>query len=171
MAAMISFITCIWQGVTNSWQHLLVARVFLGLGLGPKSATVPVYGAECAPPLIRGGLVMMYQIWTAFGIMFGYVMNFAFRNVPDPAGIRGLNWRLMLGSVSLYVYFMRSLMEIEHLNYIGRDPCAANCSPSILLPGISPLVHDERKIWQSVRIAAPPTAYRSSSCARPLLCV
>ncbi|KAI0696769.1 hypothetical protein C8T65DRAFT_583196 [Cerioporus squamosus] len=101
VAALFSFVTCIWQGVTNSWQHLLVARFFLGFGLGPKSATVPVYGAECAPPLIRGGLVMMYQTWTAFGIMFGYVMNFAFRNVPDPAGIRGLNWRLMLGSAGV----------------------------------------------------------------------
>ena len=43
----------------------------------------------------------MFQTWTAFGIMFGYVMNFAFRNVRDPPGIRGFNWRLMLGSVSV----------------------------------------------------------------------
>ena len=103
VAGVFSFVTCIWQSVTNSWPHLFVARFFLGFGLGPKSATVPVYSAECAPPLIRGALVMMFQTWTAFGIMFGYVMNFAFRNVPDPAGIRGLNWRLMLGSVSVPV--------------------------------------------------------------------
>ncbi|KAI0696760.1 hypothetical protein C8T65DRAFT_663212 [Cerioporus squamosus] len=101
VAGVFSFVTCIWQGVTNSWQHLLVARFFLGFGLGPKSATVPVYSAECAPPLIRGALVMMFQTWTAFGIMFGYVVNFAFRSVPDPAGIRGLNWRLMLGSAGI----------------------------------------------------------------------
>ena len=42
---------------------------------------------------------MMWQTWTAFGIMIGYVMDLAFQNVPDPSGIRGLNWRLMLGSV------------------------------------------------------------------------
>ncbi|TFK86319.1 hypothetical protein K466DRAFT_156742 [Polyporus arcularius HHB13444] len=98
LAALVGFIVCIWQGLTNSWQHLLVARFFLGLSLGPNSATVPVYSAECAPPLIRGALVMMFQTWTAFGIMFGYVMNFAFRGIPDQGGIRGLNWRLMLGS-------------------------------------------------------------------------
>ena len=47
MTAMFSFLTCIWQGVTNSWPHLFVARFVLGLGIGPKSATVPVYSAEC----------------------------------------------------------------------------------------------------------------------------
>ena len=43
---------------------------------------------------------MMWQTWTAFGIMLGYVMDIAFEKVPDPPHIRGLNWRLMLGSVS-----------------------------------------------------------------------
>ncbi len=46
VAAVFSFATCIWQGVTNSWPHLFVARFFLGIGIGPKSATVPVYSAE-----------------------------------------------------------------------------------------------------------------------------
>ena len=104
--------------MTNSWPHLFVcpfrdlatlkylqpnfqaARFVLGLGIGPKSATVPVYAAECAPPAIRGALVMMWQTWTAFGIMFGYLVDVAFEKVPDQSGITGLNWRLMLGSVS-----------------------------------------------------------------------
>lgn len=47
ITAAFSFLTCIWQGVTNSWQHLFIARFFLGLGIGPKSSTVPVYAAEC----------------------------------------------------------------------------------------------------------------------------
>ena len=46
VSAVFSFATCIWQGVTNSWPHLFVARFFLGIGIGPKSATVPVYSAE-----------------------------------------------------------------------------------------------------------------------------
>ncbi|PIL24778.1 MFS general substrate transporter [Ganoderma sinense ZZ0214-1] len=112
VSAVFSFATCIWQGVTNSWPHLFVARFFLGIGIGPKSATVPVYSAECAPPLIRGALVMMWQTWTAFGIMFGYLVDVAFEKVPDQSSIHGLNWRLMLGSagvpaviVALQVYF------------------------------------------------------------------
>ena len=86
--------------MTNSWQHLFVARLILGFGIGPKSATVPVYAAECTPPAIRGALVMMWQMWTAFGIMIGTVMSLAFYHVGDRAGVTGLNWRLMLGSVS-----------------------------------------------------------------------
>ncbi|EEB95727.1 hypothetical protein MPER_05258, partial [Moniliophthora perniciosa FA553] len=57
VTAVFSFITCIWQGLTNNWWHLFIARFALGLGIGPKSATVPVYSAECAPPAIRGALV------------------------------------------------------------------------------------------------------------------
>lgn len=45
-------------------DHMLT---FQGLGIGPKSSTVPVYSAECAPAPIRGALVMMWQMWTAFG--------------------------------------------------------------------------------------------------------
>lgn len=40
-------------------------------------------------------------MWTAFGIMLGYVADLAFQNVPDSSGIIGLNWRLMLGSAGL----------------------------------------------------------------------
>ncbi|KIY53043.1 hypothetical protein FISHEDRAFT_69189 [Fistulina hepatica ATCC 64428] len=99
--ALLSFLTCIWQGVTNSWPHLFAARFVLGLGIGPKSATVPVYAAECAPPPIRGALVMMWQMWTAFGIMIGYVIDLAFFQVPDSSNITGLKWRLMLSSAGI----------------------------------------------------------------------
>ena len=107
ITATISFLACIWQAVTNSWPHLFIARFVLGLGIGPKSATVPVYAAECAPSPIRGALVMMWQTWTAFGIMIGYVAVLAFFRVPNKPHITGLNWRLMLASVSFgpsYLY-------------------------------------------------------------------
>ncbi|OKL60740.1 hypothetical protein UA08_04244 [Talaromyces atroroseus] len=94
------FISCffaavasIWQGVANSWVNLFIARFVLGLGIGPKSSTVPVYAAECAPAPIRGALVMMWQMWTAFGIMLGNIMGVAFMGVS-----KDLSWRLMLGS-------------------------------------------------------------------------
>ncbi|KAF8461334.1 MFS sugar transporter [Kalaharituber pfeilii] len=93
----ISCLTCLWQGFVNSWWHLLIARFFLGFGIGPKSSTVPVYAAECAPPAIRGALVMMWQMWTAFGIMLGFIADVAFYNVHSDR-IQGLNWRMMLAS-------------------------------------------------------------------------
>ncbi|KAI6019317.1 hypothetical protein PISMIDRAFT_100070 [Pisolithus microcarpus 441] len=101
VTCMISFLTCIWSAVTNSWWHLFISRFFLGFGIGPKSATVPVYSAECAPAAIRGALVMMWQMWTAFGIGFGDLIDLVFYFIPDSGGIKGLNWRLMLASAGV----------------------------------------------------------------------
>jgi len=102
----ISFVTCIWSAFTNSWIHLFVARFFLGFGIGPKSATVPVYAAECSPAPIRGALVMMWQMWTAFGIMLGDLLDVAFYFVHDRHGATGLNWRLMLGSAGVPAFIV-----------------------------------------------------------------
>ncbi|KAI6118445.1 hypothetical protein F5141DRAFT_619625 [Pisolithus sp. B1] len=101
VCCLISFVTCIWSALTGSWWHLFIARFFLGIGIGPKSATVPVYAAECSPAAIRGALVMMWQMWTAFGIFLGTLVDLAFYYVPDAGGINGLNWRLMLASAGI----------------------------------------------------------------------
>lgn len=93
LSCAIAAIASIWEGVANSWVNLFIARFVLGLGIGSKSTTVPVYAAECSPAPIRGALVMMWQMWTAFGIMLGNIMGVAFGGLaPD------LGWRLMLGS-------------------------------------------------------------------------
>lgn len=92
---------CLWQGFVNSWWHMFIARFFLGFGIGPKSATCPIYAAETSPPQIRGALVMQFQMWTAFGIMLGFVADLVFFKVSDPPHILGLNWRLMMSSAML----------------------------------------------------------------------
>ncbi|KAH3664019.1 hypothetical protein OGAPHI_004733 [Ogataea philodendri] len=102
----ISAVTCIWSALTNNWYHLFISRFFLGFGIGPKSTTVPVYSSECAPAKIRGSLVMMWQMWTAFGIMLGDVMSLAFYKVPSHSIHKGLEWRLMLGSASLPAFLV-----------------------------------------------------------------
>ncbi|KAJ5198788.1 uncharacterized protein N7498_007905 [Penicillium cinerascens] len=93
ISCFIAAVASVWEGVCNSWVNLFLARFVLGLGIGSKSSTVPVYAAECSPAPIRGALVMMWQMWTAFGIMLGNIMGVAFMNVGND-----LNWRLMLGS-------------------------------------------------------------------------
>ncbi|KAJ9649279.1 hypothetical protein H2199_000054 [Coniosporium tulheliwenetii] len=98
LTCLFSAIACFWQGFVNSWWHMFIARFALGFGIGPKSATVPIYAAETTPPAIRGALVMQWQMWTAFGIMVGYAADLAFYAVPDTPTITGLNWRLMMAS-------------------------------------------------------------------------
>ncbi|CAM1506272.1 Fc.00g059130.m01.CDS01 [Cosmosporella sp. VM-42] len=96
ISCFIAAVASIWEGVANSWVNLFVARFVLGFGIGPKSSTVPVYAAECAPAPIRGALVMQWQMWTAFGIMLGNIMGVAFG--PSTGIDPSLGWRLMLGS-------------------------------------------------------------------------
>jgi MFS family permease len=47
---------------------------------------------ENAPTNIRGGLVMSWQLWTAFGIFLGTCANLIVANTGD------ISWRLQLGS-------------------------------------------------------------------------
>ncbi|KAF1990695.1 putative MFS myo-inositol transporter [Aulographum hederae CBS 113979] len=108
IGCVVSVISSFWQAVTNSWWHLFLARFLMGFAIGAKSSTTPVYGAECSPAIIRGALVMMWQMWTAFGIMLGFIASVAFYNVQPPAGAnyQFLNWRLMLGSAGLPPLFV-----------------------------------------------------------------
>ncbi|KZL79900.1 mfs sugar transporter [Colletotrichum incanum] len=106
ISCLVSALACFWQAFTNTWWHMFIARFMLGFGIGPKSATTPIFAAECAPPRLRGALVMQWQMWTAFGIMLGYVADLAFYYVPDRGGIVGLNWRLMMGSAMIPAVFV-----------------------------------------------------------------
>ena len=64
LSCFIAAVASIWEAVANSWVNLFISRFVLGLGIGSKSTTVPVYAAECSPAPIRGALVMMWQMWT-----------------------------------------------------------------------------------------------------------
>ncbi|KAJ7586385.1 hypothetical protein C8J56DRAFT_828274 [Mycena floridula] len=85
----------IGSAFAQTWPQLLVTRLLLGLGVAPKACTVPVYAAENTPASIRGGLVMSWQLWTAFGIFLGTAANLVLFQVGKDA------WRLQLGSAFL----------------------------------------------------------------------
>lgn len=95
----ISALTGILQAGARTWHDFLVARLLLGIAVGAKSSTTPVYVAEAAPKDIRGALTMMWQMWTAFGIMLGYAAALALQNVD----FMGANtqWRWMMGLTSV----------------------------------------------------------------------
>jgi hypothetical protein len=65
-----------------------------------------MYAAENSPAVIRGALVMGWQMWTAFGIFLGFAANLVVYRVGPIA------WRLQIGSafipavpLALLVYF------------------------------------------------------------------
>jgi MFS family permease len=59
--------TPIGSAFAKSWQGLFAARFVMGIGIGAKNATVPIYSAEMAPARIRGALVMFWQLWVVAG--------------------------------------------------------------------------------------------------------
>ncbi|OBT58759.1 hypothetical protein VE04_00719 [Pseudogymnoascus sp. 24MN13] len=82
----------IGSAFTQTWQELLACRLLMGIGMGAKASTVPIYAAENSPASIRGALVMTWQLWTAFGIFVGFAANLAV------AKTGAIAWRLQLGS-------------------------------------------------------------------------
>jgi hypothetical protein len=67
IAAVFSVCAPIGSALTQTWPQLAVCRILLGIGMGLKEVTVPVFSAEIVPANVRGGLVMSWQVWTAFG--------------------------------------------------------------------------------------------------------
>ena len=92
ISAMFCCLSVIGSALTQNWYQLFVTRLLLGIGMGSKASTVPIFCAENAPASVRGGLVMCWQMWTAFGIFLGFCANLA---VKDTGAI---SWRLQLGS-------------------------------------------------------------------------
>ncbi|TGO10866.1 hypothetical protein BTUL_0123g00080 [Botrytis tulipae] len=92
VAAIFSLIAPIGMACSQTYGQLMACRVLLGIGMGLKEVTVPVFSAENSPTSIRGGLVMSWQVWTAAGIFLGTCANLVF--VHSGA----LAWRLQFGS-------------------------------------------------------------------------
>ncbi|KAF7528865.1 hypothetical protein PCG10_009579 [Penicillium crustosum] len=92
LAAIFSLLSPLGSSLTQHWGQLVACRILLGIGMGLKEVTVPVYSAENAPTNIRGGLVMSWQLWTAFGIFLGTCANLIVANTGH------ISWRLQLGS-------------------------------------------------------------------------
>ncbi|KAI7583699.1 hypothetical protein D0869_03323 [Hortaea werneckii] len=112
--------TPIGSGFAKSWQGLFAARFIMGIGIGAKNATVPIFSAEMAPHRIRGALVMFWQLWVVAGIFLGFCANVIVKDTGDIA------WRLQLGSafipsfiLMVGIYFCpespRWLMKHGHL--------------------------------------------------------
>ncbi|KAF2646725.1 hypothetical protein P280DRAFT_512877 [Massarina eburnea CBS 473.64] len=145
IAAIFSLVAPVGSGLVKTWPQLAVCRVLLGIGMGLKEVTVPVFSVEIVPANVRGGLVMTWQIWTAFGIFLGTVANLVVMNTGAD-----LAWRLQLGSafipaVPLVIGFLfvpespRWLMKKrrkQRVHSLHRTLHHSSSSPRHASPGI-----------------------------------
>ena len=121
IGAIFSVISPFGMACTQHWGQLVACRLLLGIGMGLKEVTVPVFSAENAPTSVRGGLVMSWQLWTAFGIFLGTCANLAVEHVYI-----NLAWRLQLGSA-----FIPAVPLL-----IGIYFCPEVCEPRVTKHGL-----------------------------------
>ncbi|KAF2797822.1 MFS transporter [Melanomma pulvis-pyrius CBS 109.77] len=95
ISAIFCALSPIGSAVSQTWEQLFVTRLLLGIGMGCKGATIPIFSAENSPAAIRGALVMSWQMWTAFGIFLGTCANLAVKDTGK------ISWRLQFGSALL----------------------------------------------------------------------
>lgn len=69
MSALFCFASVLGSAFTQTWPQLFACRILLGVGMGSKASTIPVFAAENSPASVRGTLVMSWQLWVAFGIL------------------------------------------------------------------------------------------------------
>jgi len=131
LTACVLFATPIASGFTHSWQALFAVRFVLGIGIGAKNATVPIFSSELAPARVRGALVMFWQLWVTFGEckpsslttppwmsfteifdMFGFAYlatSGIFAGFAANCAVRNtgkIAWRLQLGSAFIPAFFL-----------------------------------------------------------------
>lgn len=80
------------QAFTRNWWELAICRLLIGVGIGCKITTIPIMTAESVPSAIRGGLVMSFQLFVAFGIFIGFCSNMIFYRIGRIA------WRVQLAA-------------------------------------------------------------------------
>eukprot|EP00268_Persea_americana_P009077 TRINITY_DN13581_c0_g2_i2.p1 TRINITY_DN13581_c0_g2~~TRINITY_DN13581_c0_g2_i2.p1 ORF type:complete len:503 (-),score=87.24 TRINITY_DN13581_c0_g2_i2:229-1737(-) len=84
------------MGFAPSFVFLMIGRVVAGIGVGYSLMIAPVYTAELSPATTRGFFSSFPEIFISFGVLLGYICNYAFAGLPDH-----INWRIMVGIAAI----------------------------------------------------------------------
>lgn len=93
----------------TSYHMLLIARFFLGIGIGLSSFVAPMYLGEMAPPRLRGGLLSLYQLMIVSGMFIIFITNDLLRTLGS--------WRLMFS-----VIFIPALLMLIGCLFLPKSP-------------------------------------------------
>lgn len=56
ISAIFCLLTPIGGALTQTWEQLFITRLLMGIGMGLKGSSVPIFAAENSPAKIRGAL-------------------------------------------------------------------------------------------------------------------
>ncbi|KAH8880224.1 general substrate transporter [Thozetella sp. PMI_491] len=84
MAAMAVLVIGVVLQLIQLLALLYVGRSMTGFGVGISAMLLPVYIAECSPPLIRGRLVGIFEIMLQIALVCGFWVNYGVAINVDP---------------------------------------------------------------------------------------
>ncbi|CAN1160966.1 Probable polyol transporter 4 [Linum perenne] len=91
LAALVFQSGAVVMTLAPSFLILMIGRFLAGIGIGLGVMIAPVYIAEISPTVARGSLTSFPEIFINFGILLGYVSNYAFSGLSVH-----ISWRVML---------------------------------------------------------------------------
>lgn len=173
VAGIFCLFSVIGSGYSQTWYQLFVTCILLGIGQFLLNAPVArfrcltpyrnglrglgcpdIYTAENVPASIRGGLVMSWQLWTAFGNFLAFCANFAVYNVGKIA------WRLQLGSA-----FIPAVPLVIGIYFCSESPRWYMKKVFRMIPHLlrKRLTYMLGEICQSFPISLPTSEYATPS--------
>lgn len=105
VAAILSLIGTIFASYSQNWQQLLGARIILGVGIGAKASTIPIWESEILPPAKRGRVLVSWQVFVAVGLLTGNGAAMYFRDAAT-------QWRYQVLSGALPALILLILVYI-----------------------------------------------------------
>jgi MFS transporter, SP family, arabinose:H+ symporter len=104
IAAMVFAASSIVAAVAYSFPMLIAARLLSGLGVGAVLVAAPMYIAEISPPVLRGRMVTITQLFVVSGIFLASANNLLILRVESlqfdwlsSLHVAESSWRWMLG--------------------------------------------------------------------------
>jgi MFS transporter, SP family, galactose:H+ symporter len=102
----------ILSGSAPNVRFLIISRLFLGIGIGIASFSVPLYISEISPARSRGALVTINQLMITIGILVSYITDYWIADDSDP-----FSWRLMF-----HIGFIPGLILFTGMFFLPETP-------------------------------------------------
>jgi len=112
MPSVIFMCGALLSGSAPDVHFLIISRLFLGIGIGIASFSVPLYISEISPARNRGALVTINQLMITIGILASYITDYWIANDADP-----FSWRLMF-----HIGFIPGLMLFTGMFFLPESP-------------------------------------------------
>uniref|UniRef100_A0A7N1A9V0 Major facilitator superfamily (MFS) profile domain-containing protein n=1 Tax=Kalanchoe fedtschenkoi TaxID=63787 RepID=A0A7N1A9V0_KALFE len=99
----------ILSAAAQQLRVLILARILLGFGVGFGNEAVPLFLSEIAPPKLRGGVNILFQLFVTVGILCANLVSYM------SSEVRPNGWRIALGlsGVPALLLFIGSFVITE----------------------------------------------------------